>query len=252
MAIDIDHLRSGIGRTEVPADVATAVPPRALSAALDRDDAPTHPGDALPPVPPPRRMRAGSRIHFHAPRLGQLLERTSCIEDVRLKEGRSGPLAFVNVRHEIGVGGQLAVTDRHDIVYRDLPPPREAAPAGVPAPERAQWTRRIEPDDVLLFRYSALAFNGHRIHHDRRYVTTVEGYPGLVVHAPLIATLLLDLLERELPEATPTHSAFKAVGPIFDVAPFYVCGRREDARTVKPWARTPEGHLAMDASATLA
>jgi 3-methylfumaryl-CoA hydratase len=105
---------------------------------------------------------------------------------------------------------------------------------------------------VLLFRYSALTFNGHRIHYDRRYVTTVEGYPGLVVHGPLIATLLLDLLKRELPEATPTHFDFKAVSPIFDVAPFHVCGRREDAHTVKPWARTPEGHLAMDASATLA
>ena len=108
------------------------------------------------------------------------------------------------------------------------------------------------PDAVQLFRYSALTFNGHRIHYDRQYVTQVEGYPGLVVHGPLIATLLLDLLRRELPQATVTHFAFKAVSPIFDVAPFHVCGRREDALTVKLWARTPDGHLAMDASATLA
>ena len=283
MALDIDHLRSWIGRTEVLADVAAAVPSRALSATLDRDDAPSKPGDALPPcwhwlyflplarqseigadghprrggflppVPLPRRMWAGSRIQFHTPlRIGQSLERASCIEDVRLKQGRTGPLVFVNVRHEVRADGQLAITDRHDIVYRDLPQPGEPAPAGMPAHEGAQWTRRIEPDDVLLFRYSALTFNGHRIHYDRRYVTTVEGYPGLVVHGPLIATLLLDLLRRELPEATVTQFSFKAVSPIFDVAPFQVCGRRADAHTVKLWACTPEGHLAMDASATLA
>jgi 3-methylfumaryl-CoA hydratase len=283
MALDIDHLRSWIGRTETLADTATAVPPRALSATLDRDDAPWQSGDALPPcwhwlyflplarqseigadghpkrggflppVPLPRRMWAGSRIDFHAPlRVGQALERTSHIEDVRLKEGRTGPLVFVNVRHEVRADGVLAITDRHDIVYRDLPQPGEKAPAGQPAPEGAQWTRRIEPDEVLLFRYSALTFNGHRIHYDRRYVTGVEGYPGLVVHGPLIATLLLDLLRRELPDATVAHFSFKAVSPIYDVAPFQVCGRRDDARSVKLWARTPDGHLAMDATATLA
>ena len=282
MAVHIDHLRSWIGRSETLDDVATAAPPRALTATLDRDDAPAagdalppcwhwlyflpmarqsqigadgHPkrGGFLPPVPLPRRMWAGSRIQFHAPlRVGQALSRTSHIEDVRLKEGRTGPLVFVNVRHEISADGQPAITDRHDIVYRDMPQPGEPAPAGVPAPADAQWTRRIVPDDVLLFRYSALTFNGHRIHYDRRYVTTVEGYPGLVVHGPLIATLLLDLLRRELPEATVTHFAFKAVSPIFDVAPFQVCGRRDDAHTVTLWARTPEGNLAMDARATLA
>ena len=104
---------------------------------------------------------------------------------------------------------------------------------------------------MLLFRYSALTFNGHRIHYDRRYVTEVEGYPGLVVHGPLIATLLLDLLRRELPEARVRHFAFRAVAPLFDTAPFFVCGRREDAHTVALWARTPAGRLAMDASATL-
>jgi len=283
MALDMAHLRSWIGRSEVLDDVATAVPPRALSATLDRDDAPSRLGDALPPcwhwlyflplapqsqigadghpkrggflppVPLPRRMWAGSRIEFHAPlRVGQALQRRSLIEDVRLKEGRSGPLVFVNVRHEVRADGALAITERHDIVYRELPQPGEPAPAGQSAPADAQWTRRIEPDDVLLFRYSALTFNGHRIHYDRRYVTEVEGYPGLVVHGPLIATLLLDLLRRELPQAAVTHFEFRAVKPIFDVAPFHVCGRREGAHAVKLWARTPEGHLAMDASATLA
>jgi 3-methylfumaryl-CoA hydratase len=283
MALDIEHLRGWIGRTEAAEDVATLVPLRALTATLDRDDPPAGAGEPippcwhwlyflplhrqseigpdghaqrggfLPPVPLPRRMWAGSRIGFAAPlRVGQALSRTSRIADVRMKEGRAGPLVFVNVRHEIRGDGRLAVTEEHDIVYRDMPQPGEPAPAGTAAPEGAHWTRRIEPDDVLLFRYSALTFNGHRIHYDRRYVTTVEGYPGLIVHGPLIATLLLDLLRRELPGAQVTNFSFRAVKPLFDVAPFHVCGRREDDHTVKLWARTREGHLAMDAGATLA
>jgi len=283
MAVDIDHLRSWIGRSETADDVAAPVPLRALSATLDRDDPalgegepippcwhwlyflPLHRqselgpdgharrGGFLPPVPLPRRMWAGSRLQFLAPVVaGQALSRLSRIDDVRLKQGRTGALVFVKVRHEIRAAGTLAIVDEHDIVYREPPQPGEPVPAAVPAPEDAQWTRRIVPDDVLLFRYSALTFNGHRIHYDRRYVTTVEGYPGLVVHGPLIATLLLDLLRRELPSARVTGFQFRALKPLFDVAPFDVCGRREDERAVKLWARTPEGHVAMQACATLA
>jgi 3-methylfumaryl-CoA hydratase len=146
----------------------------------------------------------------------------------------------------------LAISERQDIVYRDTPQAGEPAPAGVPAPDDATWTRRIDPDDVLLFRYSALTFNGHRIHYDRRYVTGVEGYPGLVVHGPLIATLLLDLLRRQMPQARIEHFEFRAVRPLFDTAPFEVCGRVEGDRRMRLWARTPEGHVAMDASLTLA
>jgi 3-methylfumaryl-CoA hydratase len=283
MSLDIEQLRGWIGRSESMRDRVTPVPLHALSATLDLDDAPPQPGDAvppcwhwlyflplhrqsaigpdgharrggfLPPVPLPRRMWAGSQIEFRAPlRVGQSLERISRIQDVRLKEGRSGPLVFVEVLHEIRGDGELAIHEQHDIVYRDHPRPGEAAPAGVASPQDASWTRRIVPDDVLLFRYSALTFNGHRIHYDRRYVTEVEGYPGLIVHGPLIATLLLDLLRRELPNAQVRHFSFKAVKPIFDVAPFQLCGRLEGDKTVKLWAQTAEGHLAMDASATLA
>jgi 3-methylfumaryl-CoA hydratase len=282
MALDIDHLRGWIGRTDTCEDVATSAPLKALTAVLDRDDAPVAHGDTvppcwhwlyflpmprqseigadghplrggfLPPVPLPRRMWAGSRLQFLAPiHAGQTLRRTSHIDDVRLKDGRTGPLVFVNVRHEIEVDGAPAIREEHDIVYRDLPQPGEAAPAPVAAPADAAWTRRIEPDDVLLFRYSALTFNGHRIHYDRRYVKEVEGYPGLVVHGPLIATLLLDLLRRELPDARVNGFSFRAVKPLFDIAPFQVCGHQE-GKTVKLWARTEEGHLAMNASATLA
>ncbi|MGM9491556.1 FAS1-like dehydratase domain-containing protein [Ideonella sp. YS5] len=283
MDIDIGHLQTWIGQTEVAHDTVTPVPLRALTATLDRDDAPIAPGAPippcwhwlyflplhrqsaigadghpprggfLPPVPLPRRMWAGSRIDFLAPvTAGQALARTSRIEDVRLKDGRTGPLVFVKVRHEIQADGRLAIVDRHDIVYRGMPAAGEPVPAGVMPPADAQWTRRIVPDDVLLFRYSALTFNGHRIHYDRRYVTTVEGYPGLVVHGPLIATLLLDLLRRERPDARVTRFAFKAVKPIFDIAPFEVCGRAIGHSEAQLWARTPEGHLAMEASATLA
>ena len=141
----------------------------------------------------------------------------------------------------------------HDIVYRDLPQPGAPSPEPVRAGDDAQFSREIHPDPVLLFRYSALTFNGHRIHYDRSYVTEVEGYPGLIVHGPLIATLLVDLLRRQRPEARIASFAFKAVRPLFDTAPFSVCGRIDDTtRVATLWARDPDGFVAMQASANLA
>jgi 3-methylfumaryl-CoA hydratase len=120
-------------------------------------------------------------------------------------------------------------------------------------PSDAAWTREIRPDDVLLFRYSALTFNGHRIHYDRRYATEVEGYPGLVVHGPLIATLLLDLLRRNLGDTTVTSLSFRAMRPLFDIAPFRVRGKvASDGKTAQLWATDSEGWLAMEATAGLA
>ena len=282
MSLDIEHLRGWVGRTEAMDDLATLAPLRGLTATLDRDDQPQvgdaippcwhwlyflpmhrqsgigpdgHPrrGGFLPPVPLPRRMWAGSQIEFRAPLLaGQSLSRLSRIDDVRVNEGRSGPLVFVNVQHEIRGDADLAIVERQDIVYREMAQPGDPIPAAVPAPIDAQWSRRIEPDDVLLFRYSALTFNGHRIHYDRKYVTEVEGYPGLIVHGPLIATLLLDLLRRKLPGAKVQRFGFRAVTPLFDIAAFEVCGKQEGDQTFRLWARNAEGHLAMDASATLA
>ncbi len=281
--IDIDHLQRWVGNTETLDDVATLAPLRALTATLDRDDPPTSAGDAmppcwhwlyflpaarqsaigpdghpqrggfLPPVPLPRRMWAGSRIDFRAPlRVGQSIERVSRVDEVRLKEGKNGPLVFVKVRHEIRGDRELAIVEEHDIVFRGMPRPDDPTPTYALAPEGAEWSRVVVPDAVLLFRYSALTFNGHRIHYDRRYVTDVEGYPGLVVHGPLIATLLLDLLRRERPNAVVTRFVFRALKPLFDIAPFTVCGRMTDANTVALWARDVAGHLAMDATATLA
>jgi len=284
MKFDIDHLKQWTGKTESRSDLAAATPVQALAATLDRDDAAPEAGDAvppcwhwlyflplhrqseigpdghpqrggfLPPVPLPRRMWAGSRIEFVRPlAVGSAITRHSRIADVSGKEGRSGPLVFVRVRHEISDADGICVVDEHDIVYRENPKPGDPVPAAQLAPADPEWTRTIHPDDVLLFRYSALTFNGHRIHYDRRYVTEVEGYPGLVVHGPLIATLLLDLLRRSVPDAKLLRFAFRAVKPLFDIAPFQVCGRRAgDGKTIQLWAQDADGALAMDATATLA
>jgi 3-methylfumaryl-CoA hydratase len=212
-------------------------------------------GGFLPPVPLPRRMWAGSQLEFRAPiRVGDRVERISTIEDVTTKEGRSGKLVFVKVRHEIrrNEAADPALIELHDIVYREAKKPDHVEPPPQPAPVKATWQREIVPDDVLLFRYSALTFNGHRIHYDRRYVTEVEGYPGLIVHGPLIATLLVDLLRRQAPSAEVASFRFKAIRPTFDLHPFRVNGEPgTDGKTVALWAQDHEGWLTMDAVATL-
>ena len=280
----MENLQQWIGRTESRVDQVTRAPIAALAATLDRSDPLPVPGDALPPlwhwlyflphyrqseigpdghakrggflppVPLPRRMWAGGRLTFRESlRVGDAIERVSRIVDVTTKHGRSGPLVFVLVRHEVSGPRGVAIVEEHDIVYRDPPRPGEPPPAPGPAPEDAAWKREIRPDDVLLFRYSALTFNGHRIHYDRRYVTEVEGYAGLVVHGPLIATLLLDLLRRERPAATVREFSFRALSPLLDIAPFTVAGRpAADDRSVSLWAANSDGGLAMDATAVLA
>ena len=277
-------LRQWIGKTERLSDIITATPYAALAATLDRPAArpaagtPLPPlwhwlyflpvyrqsdigpdghaerGGFLPPVALPRRMWAGSQFEFSRPLcVGDAVTRRSTIVDVTEKLGRSGPLVFVKVRHEIhrDDGPSAALIEFHDLVYRDAPIAGATAPPPTLAPKTWSWERKINPDPVLLFRYSALTFNGHRIHYDRRYVTEVEGYPGLVVHGPLIATLLLDLLRREMPEADVSRFQFKAIRPLFDLEAFSVCGRTGEGNTVQLWARDHEGWLAMDATAVL-
>jgi 3-methylfumaryl-CoA hydratase len=163
-------------------------------------------------------------------------------------------LVFVKVRHELRRNGSagVALTEHHNIVYRAAPAPDDVAPPPQAAPAEFAWVRRIVADDVLLFRYSALTFNGHRIHYDRKYVTEIEGYPGLIVHGPLIATLLMDLLHRHLPDAAVRKFEFKAVRPTFDVNPFSIHGQPSaDGKSVRLWGRDHEGWLTMDATATL-
>jgi 3-methylfumaryl-CoA hydratase len=211
-------------------------------------------GGFLPPVPLPRRMWAGGRLTFAAPLpIDAEATRTSVVHSVAAKTGLSGNLAFVTVKHDITHQGTTCITEEHDIVYRAMPQPGSPVPAPKPAPADALWSRTVRPDPVLLFRYSALTFNGHRIHYDRSYVTDVEGYPGLVVHGPLIATLLADLLQRHLPEARMSAFSFRAVGSLFDTEPFTLCGRPDpDGRKIHLWAQNMRGELAMLAEATLA
>ena len=278
-------LTDWIGRNETVEDIAYPTPAIALTATLDHPRAPLSQGSPLPPlwhwlyflpmhrqseigpdgharrggflppVPLPRRMWAGSQFEFRAPiRIGDRMARTSTIDDVTTKEGRTGKLVFVKVRHELRTNGSAepALVEFHDIVYREAQRPDDIAPPPQRAEANAPWQREIVPDDVLLFRYSALTFNGHRIHYDRKYVTEVEGYPGLIVHGPLIATLLMDLLRREMPSADVASFRFKAVRPTFDPHPLRVNGAlHPDGKTVRLWAQDHEGWLTMDASATL-
>ena len=272
-----------VGRTDTAGDIVTPGPLDRLSAKLDRDDPPFAAGDVVPPcwhwlfflpnapqsalgpdghprrggfLPPihlPRRMWAGSRIRFAAPvRVGSEVVRRSSIASITPKQGASGPLIFVTVRHEIGeAGGPVAIVDEHDIVYRGLD---AAAAKRAPEPAPAgEWRRSLVPDPVLLFRYSALTFNGHRIHYDRPYVTGEEGYPGLVVHGPLIATLLVDLLRRNRPDAQVASFSFTGVAPVFEGEELSLNGSPPGGDgAVKLWASGPGGRLAMRAEARLA
>jgi len=277
------ELRAWVGRSETVQDTIGPTPVVALTATLDHPSVavpsgtplpplwhwlyflPMHRqseigpdghakrGGFLPPVPLPRRMWAGSQFEFRAPvRVGDAVARTSTIDDVTTKEGRTGKLVFVKVRHELRCNGaaEPAIVEFHDIVYREAKQPGDVEPPPQAAATGAAWQREIVPDDVLLFRYSALTFNGHRIHYDRKYVTEVEGYPGLIVHGPLIATLLMDLLRRSAPGAEVASFRFKAVRPTFDLHPFKVNGQRE-GNSVRLWAQDHEGWLTMDATATL-
>ena len=279
-------LTSWIGRSETLHDVISRAPVIALTATLDHPAAPVAAGDVLPPlwhwlyflpmhrqseigpdgharrggfmppVPLPRRMWAGSQFEFRSPILvGDAVARTSTIEGVSTKDGRTGRLVFVKVRHDLRCNGaaEPALVEFHDIVYREAQQPGDVAPPPQKASNGAPWQRDILPDDVLLFRYSALTFNGHRIHYDRKYVTEVEGYPGLIVHGPLIATLLMDLLRRQMPDAQVASFRFKAVRPTIDLHAFKVNGQiLPDGKTVHLWAQDHEGWLTMDATATLA
>jgi 3-methylfumaryl-CoA hydratase len=273
-----ESLSRWVGRAERHSDDFGTAPLRALAATLDSDatfelgdDVPPlrhwlyfaplarqsrigadgHPerGDFLPPVELPRRMWAGGELTFHhALHAGDEVVRDSRILSVDAKEGKSGSLVFVKVRHEISNAKGVAITEQQDIVYRDAARPGVPAPVPRAAPTDEQYSQTVAPDPVLLFRYSALTFNGHRIHYDRPYATGVEGYPGLVVHGPLIATLLLELARRQSPGRRVIGFGFRAMHPLFDTRAFEVCGRDKGDGSHRLWARNHEGALAMEAS----
>ncbi|WP_246797605.1 FAS1-like dehydratase domain-containing protein [Burkholderia perseverans] len=266
-------------------DLIGTAPATALAATLDLD-APPAIGDALPPlwhwlyfwsITPqaalgadghaatggflpdlglPRRMAAGGRLRFTAPLpVGSTATRESRVLSIERKTGRSGPLAFVTVLHEIRAGAVTAIREEQDIVYREaaVPGRPQTLPAPVAAPGGAEWERRVMPTEAMLFRYSALTFNGHRIHYDRDYARQVEGYPDLVVHGPLVATLLLDAAARFAPGMRVAEYVYQAVHPSFAGHPLALCGRRaDDGCAFDLWAHDHEGRLTMSARARLA
>lgn len=275
---DTDILTDWIGREEFVEEVISATPGKMLAAMLNIPSQSTQEEDSvrplghwtflfptplqselaedgherrgvfMPPVTLPRRMFAGARISFLRPfRVGQKARRRGVITDIKEKRGRSGDLVFVSVHQEIEVEGELVLTEEQDIVYREAPRP-DTRLAAASRPSRVpEYSRTYYPDEAMLFRYSALIFNAHRIHYDRPYTEGQEGYPGLVVHGQLVATCLADLAVREWGANIATFS-FRAVAPLFSGRPFNVHGAR-NGEGVDLWATDAEGNLAMSAEA---
>ncbi len=275
--MSMEKLRGWVGRTHTVEDLIAPWPARGLIATLDEKDAAPADGDALPPlwhwlyfhdpagqsklgpdghaergdflppVPLPRRMWAGSRFDFSgAPlRLGETARRTSEIKSVEPKTGSTGSMVFVVVRHTVAGSKGVSFVEEQDIVYRDAAKPGEAARPAKPAPADATWTKEIVPDPVLLFRFSALTFNGHRIHYDQPYVTGTEGYPGLIVHGPLMGMLQMELARRSNPERPPLRFEFRALSPVFAGPAFTVAARRESDGSFATWIANQTGGLAQ-------
>jgi 3-methylfumaryl-CoA hydratase len=206
-------------------------------------------GRFLPPIDLPRRMWAGSRFTFHRSLiLGAPAERRSTIADVALKEGRSGPLAFVTVRHSVSDGDGVCIEEEQDLVFRgeEKPGSGRAPPKAAPS-ETPAWTRAVTADPVLLFRYSALTFNGHRIHYDSDYSRAAEGYPGLVVHGPLLGLLMCHLALDETDERQPASYRFRLSQPIFVDQNFVVAGSPlEGGQEALVWVQNEDGSLAAE------
>lgn len=280
MPQDLEKLKEWIGQKESAVDYVTVPAVHRLAATLDRDDpmpkpgdplpigwhailfprvvrhsqigADGHPerGDFLPPVPLPRRMFAGKRTTFMQDlRVGDEVKRESTIAAVTVKQGRSGQMVFVTVKTDISSPRGLAITEEQDIVYRAEPDPNAPPPAPQPAPATAVWKNTVTPDPVMLFRYSALTFNGHRIHYDHRYVTGTEGYPDLVMNGGL-TTLLVYELARANAKTPIRHMASRNVRALFVSRPIHFGGEpAADGKSAKLWAADKDGALALTAEA---
>lgn len=272
-------LQEWVGRTTTVADDLSLAHARGLVALLDRDpealaagiplppcwhwiffrpvtpqsqlgpDGHARRGGFLPAIDLPRRMWVGGRIRFLAPlALGRSARRRSTILSISSKSGRSGELVFVTVGHEIEGEGGLAIQEEQDLVYRGAPPPGEA-PRAEPVPAGAAWSERVRADALTLFRFSALTYNGHRIHYDHPYATGVEGYPGLVMHGPLTALLLVDAATRQREGAAGrvVGYQYRAVSPLFADEDVTLAGTAYADGSEQLWATGPRG-LAMTAS----
>jgi len=284
--LDLDDLRSHIGRTQTATDVVHAGPANFLRLALGRSEPEYREGDVLPPawlglyflprvasdalrpdgsprdtgvVPPlalPRRMFAGERVRFHgAVRVGDTLRRETRLADISVKHGGTGSLVFATVTSRVYGRDGLVLEDERRTVFREevKAGERNQAPRREAPPNDAPWRRSVSPDPVLLFRFSALTFNSHRIHYDRAWAMEVEGYPGLVVHGPLTTTLLIDFARDQNPGRRIAAYATQARAPLFDTAPFELRGRpAANGRGCELWAVTPEETIAMSAEVELA
>jgi 3-methylfumaryl-CoA hydratase len=283
-AFNIADLKSHVGRTLTATDILHPGPANLLRLAFNRAEPELHEGDPLPPawlalyflprfataelrpdgsprdtgvIPPmplPRRMFAGERVRLHRTlRLGQAVRRETELADISLKTGGTGTLVFVTVTSRVFGPEGLALEDERRTAFREevRAGERNRAPRREPAPADVPWRRQVVPDPVLLFRFSALTFNSHRIHYDRPWATEVEGYPGLVVHGPLTTTLLIDFARDQHPDRRIVAYATQARAPLFDVAPFELRGRPTD-KGCELWAVTPEGTVAMGAEVELA
>lgn len=281
LTLNIDTLSKWIGRTESMTDLIDAGRARRMEATLDREprfregeilppfwhylyfnpeipaswlkeDGHEKLGRFLPPVSLKRRMWAGGRVNINEPlRIGEICTKTSTIRDIQMKSGRTGNLCFVTVEHSFEVDGQNRFTERQDIVYRDMPAQGSTPPPGKPAPGGASARMTITPDPVLLFRYSALIFYGHRIHYDIEYTREVEGYPGLVVHGPLTAALLAEFGQNQQPGKRLRSFDIRAMSPLFSPTPFHI-EARNDGDITNAWAREPDGTLAMEVALVFA
>ena len=280
MTADREQLKKWIGERETDVDYVTVPAVHRLAATLDLDypmpkmgdplpvgwytiffprvvrqsqvGPDGHParGDFLPPVPLPRRMFAGRRVRFADDlRVGDEVRRVSVIKGVSIKQGRTGQMVFVTVQTDISSPRGVAVTEEQDIVYREAPEPGAAPPPPQAAPGKAAWKNVVTPDPVMLFRYSAVTFNGHRIHYDHPYVTGTEGYPGLVMNGGL-TTLLAVELARALGPAPLVFVASRNVRPMFANRPITFCGEPSpDGKTAKLWAQDDTGAVALTADA---
>jgi 3-methylfumaryl-CoA hydratase len=286
MTIDIEPLRRQLGRKIEDEDIVTEAPLKAMIATFDRDEkapAPGQPiapgwhlcflhsyarraslgqdgaafeGGALPKIPMPRRMYAGSTFTFDGDiRVGDKLRREIEFTDIQQRTGSTGNLIVTTQTRRIFTPRGLALTEAASTVFREEV--KAGAKSGVPerdpAPADVPWRRTIKPDPVMLFRYSAITFNPHRIHYDRTYCLETEGYPGLVVHGPFAQQCIFDLLRDSMPGRTIETLAVRARAPLFDTAPFDVIGRpTADGKGAELWTVTPKGTIAAQATATLA
>ena len=283
---NLDDLKHHVGRKETSTDVVTAAQANLLRLTFGRPEPELKDGDALPPgwhviyftprvattdlrpdgtpahsgvmpdMPLPRRMFAGQGFRFHRPlRIGQTLRQETELTDVALKSGATGTMVFTTVVSRISGPDGLAIEDERRIVYREevKAGERNQAPRREPAPSETPWRRTVTAEPIVLFRFSALTFNSHKIHYDRQWATETEGYPALVVHGPFTQTLLIDFARDHTGGRAFKSFTTQARAPLFEGTPFELRGRLSaDESRCELWAVTPEGTVAMSAQAELA